>query len=506
MRYKALPLSLRASNGSDRWQPRHRPPIERPHRVRDWLATIPLVFLIPALVVISASVSAGNAQLSAPATAHPGDVITVTGSGLSNRLAVQLTWDGAAADFPMVIADPHGNFTTSVTVPTGAALEAHVIAAVLVKTGNQGSASRALEPGEILATAVVQVVSAPDTSTPSHTPTPVSVPATPVPATPVPATPVPATPVPVPGGATPTPAPTATAPPHHPEPTATSSSPAPTHPPDHGNPDPLACTGYPEPRTFLEVQEWWEGVPLPAGQVAHVHAGTCFPLGQQVSGQVVFDVRIMLHNNPGHLYGYESALYVDGHGSGHVSKTSLDHHCATTCTYWVRSVVDTTRANDGWHEFRFKPRVRMSNGAVMMTSAGWPAYTRNGNKVDGSRSAMGGIVGRGWYTDEGYQNPVLSDAAQVLGVRSGSATFNLRLDKGADGGDATYSAAYVDPDFHHGSQGTLLLERAGPYRGDVTVDTRRLSNGTHRLVLRVESAGSAGTNTGIQVIQFRVEN
>ena len=495
MRYKSLPLSVRSANGPDRRQPRRRPPIQRPHRVGDWLATLPIILLLPALVVISASVAAGNASLAAPATARPGDAITVTGSGFENRLSIQLTWDGAVAAFPMVVSDPHGNFTASVAVPIGSAPGSHVIAAVFVKSGNQGMASRALVPGETLASTAVQVVAAPATPIPSPTPA----------QTPMP-TPLPATPTPTPAGPIPTPAPTATAPPHHPEPTATPSSPAPTQAPGPGSPDPLACTGYPEPRTFLEVQEWWEGTPLAEGQVAHVHAGTCFPLGQKVSGQVAFDVRITLHDNPGHLYGYESALYVDGHGSGDVSKTSLDHRCASTCTYWVHSVVDTTRANDGWHEFRFKPRVRMSNGAVMLTSAGWPAYTSNGNTVDGSRSSMGGIVGRGWYTDEGYQNPVLSDAGQVLQVRSGIATFNLRLDKGSDGGDATYAAAYVDPDFHHGSQGTLLVERAGSYRGDVTVDTRGLSNGTHRLVLRVESAGSAGTNTGIQVIQFRVHN
>ena len=500
MRYKSLPLSVRASDGTDRWQPRRRPPpIERPRRVRDWLATLPIVLLLPALVVISASVAAGDAVLTAPATAHPGEVITLTGSGFSNRFTVQLTWDGDVAELPMVTSDPHGNFSTSVAVPLASAPGGHILAAILIETGNQGNASRAFEPGETLAHTAVQVVVESATPTPSpppavETPTPTFAPGSP-------------TPAPTAVGSTPTPVLTSTPPPHHPpDPTATPSTPVPTDTPDHGSPDPIACTGYPEPRTFLEVQEWWEGVPLAAGEVAHVHAGTCFPLGQRVSGQVVFDVRITLHDNPGHLYSYETALYVDGHGSGHVSRTRLDHHCASTCTYWVRSVVDTTSANDGWHEFRFKPRVRLANDAVMLTSAGWPAYTQNGNTVDGSRSSMGGIIGRGWYTDDGYQNPVLSDATQVLGVRSGIATFRLRLDKGSDGGDTTYSAAYVDPDFHHGNEGMLLVERAGPYRDDVTLDTRHLTNGTHRLVLRVESAGSAGTNTGIQVIQFRVHN
>ncbi len=89
----------------------------------------------------------------------------------------------------------------------------------------------------------------------------------------------------------------------------------------------------------MEVHTWWEGDPIPAGQIAHLHAGTCFPLGQTVSGNVAFDVRIVMHDNPGQLYRYETGLHTDGRGEGDLAVQELNQRCATTCEYWVRSVV-----------------------------------------------------------------------------------------------------------------------------------------------------------------------
>ena len=497
MRYKALPPSLRGAPRPERPPLRARQTTRR--RVRDWLATIPIMLLLPALVLVSSRTDATQAILDLPATAQPGEIVSVHGTGFPHRTSVQLGWDGSMAGLPILTTDVHGTFHVALVVPTTASPGSHRVAVTFVKRGNPGNAGNGpAQGGELLAEATIEVVVPAATVTPppiAATPvaTATAVPATPgLPGTTPTTAPVPVSPAPTPH-VTPAPTPVATA-----APTPTSDA--------HDTPDPLACTGYPEPRVFLEVQEWWQGDPVQPGQVAHVHAGTCFPLGQQIGGRVAFDVRIVMHNNPGHLFSYETALFADGHGSGDVAKTGLDHRCATTCTFWVRSVVETSNANDGWHEFRFKARVRMSNGAVMLTSSGWPAYVRNGNVVDGSRSAMGPIVGRGWYEHEGYQNAVLRDTEDVLGVVSGAVTLTLRLDKGADGGNTTFSAAYVDPDFHHGHHGQPLIESAGPFRGDVTIDTRTLSNGVHRLVLRVDSTGSVGTNSGIQVITFAVRN
>ena len=58
-------------------------------------------------------------------------------------------------------------------------------------------------------------------------------------------------------------------------------------------PDPLNCTGYPEPRTFMESQSWWEQTAGKSGtEYGHVDVGTCFPFGQTLTGNVNFDVRV----------------------------------------------------------------------------------------------------------------------------------------------------------------------------------------------------------------------
>lgn len=69
------------------------------------------------------------------------------------------------------------------------------------------------------------------------------------------------------------------------------------------------CTGWPEPRVWIEAQQWWTD----AGEEAdiehtsrHFHIGACMPYGQTVSGVVTIDVLTQLHNNQDH---YISEVY-----------------------------------------------------------------------------------------------------------------------------------------------------------------------------------------------------
>ena len=80
------------------------------------------------------------------------------------------------------------------------------------------------------------------------------------------------------------------------------------------------------------------------------------------------------------------------------------------------------------------------------------------------------------------------------------------LDRGHDGIPVTSHGIYLDPDFHHGSAGTVIREGSGPYRGPVTIDASELSPGVHRLVLRADANDQSGsTNSGLLVIFFTVE-
>jgi hypothetical protein len=65
-------------------------------------------------------------------------------------------------------------------------------------------------------------------------------------------------------------------------------------------PNPLTCEGYPEARIFLDAQAWWSPAPGQAGEdFGHIHNATCAPHRQTLRGLVDFDIRLILHNNPG---------------------------------------------------------------------------------------------------------------------------------------------------------------------------------------------------------------
>lgn len=62
------------------------------------------------------------------------------------------------------------------------------------------------------------------------------------------------------------------------------------------------CSGWPEPRQFIEAQQWWTN----AGddidsQSQHFHLGGCMPYNQTLTGIVTIDVLFQIHNHPDHV-------------------------------------------------------------------------------------------------------------------------------------------------------------------------------------------------------------
>src|SRR5574338_1040135 len=102
-----------------------------------------------------------------------------------------------------------------------------------------------------------------------------------------------------------------------------------------GGGNPVDCSGYPEPRVFLEVQDWWLQTPGASGtSFGHVHVGTCFPYGATLSGPVAFDVRGVMHDNPGVLQRVDIALFTGDDSGGIITAVPFGVTCAATCTYW----------------------------------------------------------------------------------------------------------------------------------------------------------------------------
>lgn len=478
MRYKSLPLQVRSGGHDRRIEPPTPQVPQRSSRLRNWVATAPVLLLLVGLVIGQVT-RATVPELHVQGTAVPDGWITVHGGGFPQP-QVQLWWDGDAKAMPAPAVQADGSFMIDMQVPADTALGSHVLAVTA-----PGAAPGQVKRGNgVLASVTLQVQSALPSPTVTPTPPPSLAPS------------APATP------ALPTPTPTA-APSHSHDPTpAPTASPT----PPAGGPDSVACTGYPEPRVFLEVQSWWEGTNT-QGSMAHLHAGTCFPLGQTVHGVVRLDTRITMHDNVGHLFALSTDLFTDGHGTGDNVYTKLDRDCSGTCQFWVTTYIDTRGAQDGWHEIRLKPRVRFADGRRQMTSTGWVIRTANGNPSGSSRDSTGAVIGRGWYEDNGYQNPAIRSMAPILdGPVSGSWTVSVRLGPGGQGFASTFSAAYVDPDFHMGSEGWKLLALNASYLGSLTIDTTRLANGSHRLVLRVESEHNGETLDGLLVLPFTVQN
>lgn len=289
-------------------------------------------------------------------------------------------------------------------------------------------------------------------------------------------------------------------------------SPSPTLDP----PNPLQANVCADPTwTYLEIHAWWEGAPAPVGHIPHLHAETCVPLGLNVTGIVRLDTRIVLHDTDGTLRTFQADICCGAGGNAFRSAVipAAQKTCGLdrTCEVWVHTAHDTAGLTAGWHEIRVKPRLNLSDGSEMLTSAGWPVCVRCSAT---QLAALPDLVGRAWY-DHGrdYQNPVIREGHEdVLGGQTIAGTWStvLRLDRGSGGDPTTASSVWLDTDWHAFDEdssggGTLLLERDGPYIGPLAIDTDALTEGRHELILRVEAQHATGRLVALQYLPFVVD-
>lgn len=297
-------------------------------------------------------------------------------------------------------------------------------------------------------------------------------------------------------------------------------------------PDPATCEGYPERRVFLEAQGWW--VPM-AGQTGtdngHVHSGTCFPwsgFGQSLSGTVRFDVRVVMHMNPGVLKHVKIQGSTDG-SAVELAALQPGFQCSeTTCVRWYTLYADTAKLPaDGRVEFRIHAHTQKSDGTRLFSSTGWQARVANGGgrPIVDYRRTDDFTEGRGWYgfngaspPDLGYQNARLADPLPIEPV-SGVWSPSVVLDAGSGGEPPTSHMAAVDPNFHEGRRGLVIKEGPGSFRGRINIDTTQLSDGPHKLVLRTDfvcepateptlcaDPDRNATHSGLLAIPFTVAN
>jgi hypothetical protein len=258
-------------------------------------------------------------------------------------------------------------------------------------------------------------------------------------------------------------------------------------------PDSAACTGFPEPRVWLESQAWWDtaGLVLPSRVGEHIHVGTCWPT-TATGGEATLDgpqrlwIRVMLHRSTG-----KTSILRVADGSTVKKSVTLVIPPSRDTTLWVPFDVNLTTWSTGRREVRWTVNIpNTAEGKRQYQSTGWQLCVR---ACSPTYRTPPWTEGRGWYEGHDYQNARFLSPLPVAPL-SGVWTFKVRLLQNGPGG------VFVDPNFHAGSAGQRLA--GGGFSGVITLDTRTLANGVHHLVLVASDDQSAG----VQVVRFRVEN
>ena len=247
----------------------------------------------------------------------------------------------------------------------------------------------------------------------------------------------------------------------------------------------------------VELQAWWQP------DFGHIHAGTRLPVGQQVSGRLEFDVRIVLHDNPSHL----TNLRIDT-DKGIYTSIPLGLDCpydgvnSSTCAFNVPVSLDTTQLPDGWRELRLRATTETPDAKSYLNSSAIMLNVQNGGPSDdvgfNNWCDYQSLVGRGWYDTFEYTNAVIECVPQA--PISGTHTFRVRAQEPSQrlvvALDRTHFIPAVGPwPDQEANPGQILFDEDGDFQSfnPITIDTTTLSDGWHTLA--VTSTGPSGDSS-----------
>lgn len=298
-------------------------------------------------------------------------------------------------------------------------------------------------------------------------------------------------------------------------------------------------TSYAETRQFVDTQAWW--VPdtdqpnNPTTNTGHAHLGACIPERETInSGNLTVNVRVVLHDNPGKA-NYVSMIFKTSDTETTVQRCYLratatnfscpgpsstgkgDLTCAGTCERWLKFSQPISAFNhSGLQEVRLRGYIPEPNGNEMRANFNWQVNIQNGKSLSNvSRDAF--LRGKGWYTHAQYCESSLRTVplpdAPVSGIWSPAVGLTTHPDLSLP---VTHSFISIDADFHAvpPNPGTVLWDAAGPYGPEpygaapISIDTRTLANGVHKLHLRASCRDDTlqSTNSGVTVIPFTAAN
>lgn len=263
-----------------------------------------------------------------------------------------------------------------------------------------------------------------------------------------------------------------------------------------------------EPCVKLGSQVWWRaaGLSLPSQIGEHIHIDACWPeYGTIITGSTLHvDMVVTVHNADLSVHPtFLTRIRVGWRGASEsIGSDVID----TTANVGI-----TLDANgDGMRTFPLDiPIGGMATGSdeirlnafagptadLMLASTGWRVCIRSCTITSPK------TIGKGWYDGHGYQNAVLTSQVPKT-ARSGNWTITANMNPGGGGLATVQHGIYIDPNFHGGSAGIVIRQASGSFSGSVTIDTRTLTNGPHKLVLMARDANLAG----LQVIPFEVDN
>lgn len=272
-------------------------------------------------------------------------------------------------------------------------------------------------------------------------------------------------------------------------------------------PDPVACTGYPEAREMREAQAWWGegGLSIPDQVGTHIHLSTCWPKNNVVvSGTLHVDVHIRVYAGDESLhhflermrinwrpYSSESGggLLLDSRGDWDIP---LDENGDGVRTFGIN--LNLSGLGSATRRIRFNAMAGQEPD-LFFVGTDWALHVRK--KTVGNPR----ILGKGWYSDHGYQNPVLS-----FQIPSGPVPeiwcVPWSANPGGGGRPTVQHADLVDPDMHHGMTGLIVRMGSGRFSGKTCLDTKLLENGPHKRVFISRDTKLAG----VIVVPFVVDN
>ena len=128
---------------------------------------------------------------------------------------------------------------------------------------------------------------------------------------------------------------------------------------------------------------------------------------------------------------------------------------------------------------------------------------RNGKTIEHYRD-LWSAEARGWYTGTGYANASIGAVPMTAIQRDMVA--RSQMGPGSGGIRVTAHRALLDADFHAGKGARASGRERALQRRD-QIDTTRLRNGNHKLVLIADANAPVGSvNRGLLVIPFTVRN